>query len=50
MEILEGIEMAMKAEVFVEFAKGYVGIAVGVVQCVVKIQKQIFILLFHFVQ
>ena len=45
MEILEGIEVAMQAEVLVEFTKGYVGIAMGVVQGVVEIQKQVF--LFH---
>jgi hypothetical protein len=31
MEIFEGIEMAMKAEVLVKFAKSNVGIAMGVV-------------------
>lgn len=35
----------MQAEVLVEFTKGYVGIAMGVVQGVVEIQKQVFV--FH---
>ena len=47
-KIFEGIEMTMKAEVLVEFAKGYVGIAMGVVQGVVEIQKQVFV--FHIIK